>query len=112
MDGILLSAALRAGPMQALERREGKAAGEAGGRGSSAPGSREPDTRLPASVSLPEALGAGREVAVGAGQGMPPVFDIGEEGANLLALQTRQLLSGEAHSLATQADQEVLRHFA
>jgi flagellin len=37
--------------------------------------------------------------------------DINEEGANLLALQTRQQLSSTALSLASQADQNVLRLF-
>jgi flagellin-like hook-associated protein FlgL len=37
--------------------------------------------------------------------------DANEEGANLLALQTRQQLSSTALSLATQADQAVLRLF-
>ena len=36
---------------------------------------------------------------------------IDEEGANLLALQTRQLLSAQSLSLASQADQPVLRMF-
>jgi len=37
--------------------------------------------------------------------------DTNEEGANLLALQTRQSLSSTALSLASQADQNVLRLF-
>ena len=37
--------------------------------------------------------------------------DSNEEGANLLALQTRQQLSTTALSLASQADQNVLRLF-
>ena len=37
--------------------------------------------------------------------------DPNEEGASLLALQTRQSLSSTALSLATQADQNVLRLF-
>ena len=37
--------------------------------------------------------------------------DTNEEGANLLALQTRQQLSSTALSLASQADQNVLRLF-
>ena len=37
--------------------------------------------------------------------------DTNEEGANLLALQTRQQLSTTALSLAAQADQTVLRLF-
>ena len=37
--------------------------------------------------------------------------DTNEEGANLLALQTRQQLSTTALSLASQADQAVLRLF-
>jgi flagellin len=37
--------------------------------------------------------------------------DTNEEGANLLALQTRQQLSTTSLSLATQADQNVLRLF-
>ena len=37
--------------------------------------------------------------------------DTNEEGANLLALQTRQSLSTTALSLAAQADQNVLRLF-
>jgi flagellin-like hook-associated protein FlgL len=37
--------------------------------------------------------------------------DANEEGASLLALQTRQSLSSTALSLATQADQNVLRLF-
>ena len=37
--------------------------------------------------------------------------DTNEEGANLLALQTRQQLSTTALSLAAQADQAVLRLF-
>lgn len=37
--------------------------------------------------------------------------DSNEEGANLLSLQTRQQLSTTALSLATQADQNVLRLF-
>ncbi len=37
--------------------------------------------------------------------------DLNEEGANLLALQTRQQLSSVALSLASQADQQVLRLF-
>ena len=37
--------------------------------------------------------------------------DSNEEGANLLALQTRQQLSSVALSLASQADQQVLRLF-
>ena len=37
--------------------------------------------------------------------------DSNEEGANLLALQTRQQLSSTALSLASQADQNVLRLF-
>jgi flagellin-like hook-associated protein FlgL len=37
--------------------------------------------------------------------------DTNEEGANLLALQTRQQLSSTALSLASQADQQVLRLF-
>ena len=37
--------------------------------------------------------------------------DSNEEGANLLALQTRQQLSSVALSLASQADQNVLRLF-
>ena len=37
--------------------------------------------------------------------------DSNEEGANLLALQTRQQLSTTALSLAAQADQNVLRLF-
>jgi flagellin-like hook-associated protein FlgL len=37
--------------------------------------------------------------------------DLNEEGANLLALQTRQQLSSTALSLASQADQAVLRLF-
>ena len=37
--------------------------------------------------------------------------DSNEEGANLLALQTRQQLSSTALSLAAQADQNVLRLF-
>ncbi|MBZ0218669.1 MAG: hypothetical protein K8F25_19085 [Fimbriimonadaceae bacterium] len=37
--------------------------------------------------------------------------DVNEEGANLLALQTRQQLSSTALSLASQADQNVLRLF-
>lgn len=39
------------------------------------------------------------------------VADMNEEGANLLALQTRQQLSIQALSLASQADQAVLRLF-
>lgn len=39
------------------------------------------------------------------------VADMNEEGANLLALQTRQQLSTQALSLASQADQAVLRLF-
>lgn len=39
------------------------------------------------------------------------VADMNEEGANLLALQTRQQLSVQALSLASQADQAVLRLF-
>jgi flagellin-like hook-associated protein FlgL len=35
--------------------------------------------------------------------------DTNEEGANLLALQTRQSLSSTSLSLASQADQNVLR---
>jgi flagellin len=38
--------------------------------------------------------------------------DMNEEGANLLALQTRQQLSTQALSLASQADQAVLRLFS
>jgi len=37
--------------------------------------------------------------------------DPNEEGANILALQTRQQLSTTALSLSTQADQSVLRLF-
>ena len=37
--------------------------------------------------------------------------DANEEGANVLALQTRQQLSSIAPSLASQADQQVLRLF-
>ena len=37
--------------------------------------------------------------------------DTNEEGANLLALQTRQQLSSTALSLASQTDQNVLRLF-
>ncbi|MBO6551235.1 MAG: flagellar protein, partial [Rhizobiales bacterium] len=37
--------------------------------------------------------------------------DTNEEGANLLALQTRQQLSSTSLSLASQADQNVLRLF-
>ena len=37
--------------------------------------------------------------------------DTNEEGANMLALQTRQQLSTTALSLASQADQAVLRLF-
>ena len=37
--------------------------------------------------------------------------DTNEEGANLLSLQTRQQLSTVSLSLATQADQNVLRLF-
>ena len=37
--------------------------------------------------------------------------DTNEEGANLLALQTRQQLSSTALSMASQADQAVLRLF-
>jgi flagellin len=37
--------------------------------------------------------------------------DTNEEGANLVALQTRQALSTTALSLATQADQSVLQLF-
>jgi Bacterial flagellin C-terminal helical region len=37
--------------------------------------------------------------------------DTNEEGANLLALQTRQQLSSTALSLGAQADQDVLRLF-
>ena len=39
------------------------------------------------------------------------IADTNEEGANLLALQTRQQLSSVALSLASQADQNVLRLF-
>ena len=39
------------------------------------------------------------------------IADINEEGANLLALQTRQQLGSTALSLASQADQNVLRLF-
>jgi flagellin-like hook-associated protein FlgL len=39
------------------------------------------------------------------------VADINEEGANLLALQTRQQLSTQALSLAAQSEQAVLRLF-
>jgi flagellin len=39
------------------------------------------------------------------------VADLNEEGANLLALQTRQQLSTQALSLASQSDQAVLRLF-
>ena len=39
------------------------------------------------------------------------IADINEEGANLLALQTRQQLSTQALSLASQSDQAVLRLF-
>ncbi len=46
------------------------------------------------------------------GSDMLTVADTNEEGANLLALQTRQQLSITALSLATQADQSVLRLFA
>jgi flagellin-like hook-associated protein FlgL len=45
------------------------------------------------------------------GSDMLTVADTNEEGANLLALQTRQQLSITALSLATQADQSVLRLF-
>jgi flagellin-like hook-associated protein FlgL len=45
------------------------------------------------------------------GSDMLTVADTNEEGANLLALQTRQQLSITALSLATQADQGVLRLF-
>jgi flagellin-like hook-associated protein FlgL len=37
--------------------------------------------------------------------------DVNEEGANMLALQTRQQLSSTALSLSSQADQAVLRLF-
>ncbi len=40
------------------------------------------------------------------------VADLNEEGANLLALQTRQQLSTQALSLASQSDQAVLRLFS
>ncbi len=46
------------------------------------------------------------------GSDMLTVADTNEEGANLLALQTRQQLSITALSLATQAEQGVLRLFA
>jgi flagellin-like hook-associated protein FlgL len=46
------------------------------------------------------------------GSDMLTVADTNEEGANLLALQTRQQLSITALSLATQADQGVLRLFS
>ena len=39
------------------------------------------------------------------------VADLNEEGANLLALQTRQQLSTQALSLASQSDQAILRLF-
>jgi flagellin len=40
------------------------------------------------------------------------VADLNEEGANLLALQTRQQLSTQALSLASQSDQAILRLFS
>jgi flagellin-like hook-associated protein FlgL len=45
------------------------------------------------------------------GAGKLTLADTNEEGANLLALQTRQQLSSVALSLASQADQNVLRLF-
>ncbi|MGE0652323.1 MAG: flagellin [Alphaproteobacteria bacterium] len=45
------------------------------------------------------------------GSGLLTLADSNEEGANLLALQTRQQLSTTALSFATQADQNVLRLF-
>lgn len=45
------------------------------------------------------------------GSDMLTLADTNEEGANLLALQTRQQLSSTALSLAAQADQSVLRLF-
>jgi len=45
------------------------------------------------------------------GAGNLTLADTNEEGANLLALQTRQQLSSVALSLASQADQNVLRLF-
>ncbi len=45
------------------------------------------------------------------GADMLTLADTNEEGANLLALQTRQQLSSTALSLASQADQSVLRLF-
>jgi flagellin-like hook-associated protein FlgL len=46
-----------------------------------------------------------------AGSDALTLADSNEEGANLLALQTRQQLSTTALSLASQADQNVLRLF-
>ncbi len=45
------------------------------------------------------------------GAGLLTLADTNEEGANMLALQTRQQLSSVALSLASQADQNVLRLF-
>jgi len=45
------------------------------------------------------------------GADMLTLADVNEEGANMLALQTRQQLSSTALSMASQADQNVLRLF-
>jgi len=61
------------------------------------------ETRQQFTSSLIETLETGGATLV--------LADINEEGANLLALQTRQQLSSTALSLASQADQNVLRLF-
>ncbi|MEH0069594.1 flagellin [Pannonibacter sp. Pt2-lr] len=45
------------------------------------------------------------------GAGALTIADMNQEGANMLALQTRQQLSSTALSLANQADQSVLSLF-
>lgn len=60
-------------------------------------------TRRDFTKSLVSALNAASDSLVAA--------DTNEEGANLLALQTRQQLSSTALSLASQADQSILRLF-
>ncbi|HEX2508895.1 MAG TPA: flagellin, partial [Microvirga sp.] len=50
-------------------------------------------------------------LTLNAGSDLLVLADGNEEGANLLALQTRQQLSTQALSLASQTDQAVLRLF-
>ena len=62
-------------------------------------------------VARPSAQGQAMINTLTTGADQLTLADSNEEGANLLALQTRQQLSTTALSLAAQADQNVLRLF-